>query len=274
MDKRNSLLKCIVGIVAAELLSVISFSLAELIPQGNLSDMNYNTVTYFAMTVINFIGMTLILAFCKRLDVLKDTPKGSFIKGIKISIVLLSYSIITFAINIISCIQAHSNAVMQPKFIAIYILALFIGAGIGEELLFRGICMSLIRGTAGYKSRKGLIVAMTVSSSLFGLLHLANLLETDDVIGTVGQVIYAIGIGFYLAAIYARTGNLWFNIVLHFMVDIASLVKEIFTSSEVTVSEILGNGQLSVILISVAIGIIFFLMGLFIIRKSKMPELI
>jgi hypothetical protein len=162
---------------------------------------------------------------------------------------------------------------MSPLVTVIFISGLFMGAGIGEELMYRGLIMSMIRGAAGYKSRKGLLIGMTVSSVAFGLTHLTNLFVTDDVIGTFGQVIYAIGVGFYLAAVYARTGNLWYNIVLHFSVDMASFIKSIFTSSDVTVSEILGGNQLGVIIISVIIGIVFFGMGLFIIRKSKMPEL-
>ncbi|MBP5555022.1 MAG: CPBP family intramembrane metalloprotease [Lachnospiraceae bacterium] len=273
MDKRNNRLTCITAIIAAVLLSVAFTALSTLIPHGNMSEEEYGILGYFTVAGLNFIGMTIILAVSKRLDILKNTPKGSFINGIKISIILVIYCIVTFSINLISCIRSHSGTAMSPLFTAIFISALFMGAGIGEELMYRGMIMSMIRGAAGYKSRNGLILGMTVSSVLFGLTHLTNLFSTDDVIGTFGQVIYAIGVGFYLAAVYARTGNIWYNIVLHFFVDIASFIKTIFTSSEVTVSEILGGDPKGVIIISVVAGIVFLFMGMFIIRKSKMPEL-
>ncbi len=274
MDKRNNWIQCIIAIIATAFFSVLSGFMTDLIPQGTLCDTDYGTLTYLLMGVINLIAILIILACCKRTDILKNIPSGSFIKGVTVAIVLFGYSVITFIINIISCIRMHSDAVMSPLFVALYIIALFIGAGIGEELIFRGVFMSFIRGAVGYRSRKGLIIGMSVSSIAFGLMHLSNLLVTDDVLGTIGQVIYAIGIGFYLAAVYARTGNLWFNIVLHFLVDIASFVKEIFTSSEVSVTEILGGGQISVIILSVFIGVVFFAMGMFIIRKKKMPDLV
>ncbi|MBO4910086.1 MAG: CPBP family intramembrane metalloprotease [Lachnospiraceae bacterium] len=273
MDKRNNWLTCITAIIAAVLLSAVTNALASLIPQGNMSEAEYGTIVYLLAGTANFVGMTIILAISKRLDILKSIPKGSFIKGIGISIILVIYCIVTFTINTVSCIMSHSGAAMSPLITVIFISGLFMGAGIGEELMYRGVIMSMIRGAASYKSRKVLIIGMAVSSVAFGLTHLTNLFVTDDVIGTFGQVIYAIGVGFYLAAVYARTGNLWYNIVLHFFVDMASFIKTIFTSSEVTVSEILGGNQLSVIVISVCIGIVFFCMGMFIIRKSKMPEL-
>ena len=133
--------------------------------------------------------------------------------------------------------------------------------------------MNFIRSAAGNNTCKALIAGMTVSSVCFGLVHLSNLQGTDDVIGTIGQVIYAIGIGFYLAAIYARTKNIWFNVILHFFVDIAALLKTLFVSSEVSISEVIGGDPVQVIIRSVLIGVIFGGMGLFLIRKSKMPEL-
>ena len=114
---------------------------------------------------------------------------------------------------------------------------------------------------------------MAVSSVVFGLGHLGNLEGNPDVVGTIGQVIYATGVGFYLAAIYARTKNIWFNVVLHFFVDISALLKTLFINNEVSISEVIGGDPFQVILRSVLIGVVFGSMGLFLIRKSKMPEL-
>ncbi|HIG05488.1 MAG TPA: CPBP family intramembrane metalloprotease [Planctomycetes bacterium] len=67
-----------------------------------------------------------------------------------------------------------------------------------EEVLFRGLLFRYLR------DRNGFIPAALISSMLFGLLH-------DSSSGPVAVL------GFLLAWLYQRSGNLWLSILLHSM---------------------------------------------------------
>lgn len=273
MGKKISWIKCISAILCAEAVCIASSFLSKLMPQGRLGDNLYEQLVYLTYLFLMAIGLISILCLFKRKDVLFSRPKGSLITGCSTGIILISYATYMLITNLLNGLKDHGTPSMSPLFMFLYIIGLFMGAGIGEEFIFRGIFMNFIRSAAGNDTRKGLIIGMAVSSIFFGLLHLTNLEGNPDVTGTIGQVIYAIGIGFYLAAIYARTKNIWFNILLHFYVDISALLKTLFTNRDVSISEVIGGDPLQVILRSVLICVAFGGLGLFIIRKSKMPEL-
>jgi len=76
---------------------------------------------------------------------------------------------------------------------------------VNEELLFRGVIFRIL------EERTGTIVALVISSVLFGLTHLVN--ENATIWGTL-----AIGIegGTMLCAAYALTRSLWLPIGIHF----------------------------------------------------------
>ena len=273
MERIKKWIKCILAIVCALLIGRAAGWLYDSIPQGGMGDTEHGILQYFVWALVQAIGLSILFMVLGRKDILKDRPKGSFKTGAVAGIVLIAYASYMLVSNLINCIRDQGAPAMSPLFMLMYTAALFLGAGMYEEFIFRGIFMNFIRSAAGNNTRKALIAGMTVSSVCFGLVHLSNLQGTDDVIGTIGQVIYAIGIGFYLAAIYARTKNIWFNVILHFFVDIAALLKTLFVSSEVSISEVIGGDPVQVIIRSVLIGVIFGGMGLFLIRKSKMPEL-
>lgn len=84
---------------------------------------------------------------------------------------------------------------------AVFVVAL--AAGIGEELLFRGVIQ------AGLEGLIGPLAALTVASLLFGLVHAL----------TPAYFILASLIGFYLGWLYQATGNLVVPIAVHFLYD-------------------------------------------------------
>ncbi|MFU8831096.1 MAG: lysostaphin resistance A-like protein [Wenzhouxiangella sp.] len=78
-----------------------------------------------------------------------------------------------------------------------------LAAGIGEELLFRGVVQG---GLAGLVGPWG---ALVIASLLFGLVHAM----------TRAYFIIATLAGFYLGLLYLWTGNLLIPIVVHFLYD-------------------------------------------------------
>ncbi|HEY2827032.1 MAG TPA: CPBP family intramembrane glutamic endopeptidase [Pirellulales bacterium] len=86
-------------------------------------------------------------------------------------------------------------------------------AGIGEELLFRGVLQPLLIGWLGIAA--GLIIASTV----FGLLHAV----------TVTYAVLATAVGAYLGWLALTTGNLLVPMIAHGLYDFVASVYLIHT---------------------------------------------
>lgn len=105
-------------------------------------------------------------------------------------------------------------------------LAVAVAAGVGEEVLFRGL---LLRGLEGVGARMGLArvptqaFAVGVSSVLFGLAHASY--------GTPLQVLVPIGLGVLFGVLVVRGGSLWTVIVAHFLYDVVALLPSLLPES-------------------------------------------
>ena len=83
-------------------------------------------------------------------------------------------------------------------------LAMAILAGVGEELIFRGVVFRVVEESCGT------LVALVVSAGVFGLVHLSAPGAT-----AASTLAIALEAGLLLAAAYLVTRNLWFPIGLH-----------------------------------------------------------
>lgn len=91
--------------------------------------------------------------------------------------------------------------------------------GVFEEVAFRGtIFLALLERRRATK--KQIFRATALSSAIFGLIHLANLLEGANVGATLLQVGYSFLIGGMCAIVLLRSHNLGFCILLHTLFDI------------------------------------------------------
>ena len=79
----------------------------------------------------------------------------------------------------------------------------------GEETVFRGL---LLRGAM---ARLPVSAAMLLSAATFAVLHAVNGLAGQPGPDTLQQVIFAFLVGFWLAPIALRLGNLWPLIIWH-----------------------------------------------------------
>ncbi|MCR5728492.1 MAG: CPBP family intramembrane metalloprotease [Lachnospiraceae bacterium] len=134
--------------------------------------------------------------------------------------------------------------------------------GFGEEVAFRGL------GVANYlrrdPSEKGIVKIFWLSSIIFGLAHVANVLAGAPLLVSIGQAAYAAGIGMALGAVYLRTGNLWPSILGHMSLDFLEFVRADLGDTGGILSG-LGVGDF-ITIIAGAAGILW---GLYLIRPSK-----
>ncbi|MCL2343950.1 MAG: CPBP family intramembrane metalloprotease [Firmicutes bacterium] len=146
------------------------------------------------------------------------------------------YIIVSF---FISFMQIPTNGFITPNiaYLIVVILQSFVGTALFEELLFRGLVLKLLLRKMG-RAKKGIICACVISSVFFGLSHISNIFAGAPVLSTVSQIICAMGVGLFCAAIFVRTGKLWIPILFHGLLDLsAQIFNAIAVVSPDTVSQ-------------------------------------
>jgi len=89
-----------------------------------------------------------------------------------------------------------------------------INAGLFEEVMFRGIILTVL--LAHYSEKK----SVWISAVFFGVVHFANLLHDfnyEHLIFTTAQVIWAIGMGLLWGYLVIKTNSLIPSIILHYL---------------------------------------------------------
>jgi uncharacterized protein len=94
----------------------------------------------------------------------------------------------------------------------IYLVIGYALTGFMEEGLMRGIVLRVLKPT-------GTTSSVIISSLLFGLMHIGNLLYRNPII-VFAQMLGAFVHGISLSAIRLRTNTIWFPILLHGLSDL------------------------------------------------------
>ncbi|GAA2978327.1 CPBP family intramembrane glutamic endopeptidase [Lentilactobacillus parakefiri] len=137
---------------------------------------------------------------------------------------------------------------------------------ISEELLFRGVILGDLfkRLTHRHLTKRSVAIAIGLSSLLFSLQHLSNLVN-QSLLDTVCQMIETFGMGILLAAVYVRTGSLITTIFTHFLLDFPILYLSQFSTNVSSAATVTGN--ISVIA-SVVVAMAYSCIGLIVIRSK------
>ncbi|MDV3517760.1 CPBP family intramembrane glutamic endopeptidase [Lentilactobacillus otakiensis] len=100
------------------------------------------------------------------------------------------------------------------------ITLMIVWTGFKEEFMFRYIALWALL-TAKIKSDKNrILVAILISSGLFGISHASNILNGQSIIETFLQIFAAFGVGMLFSVITLYTGNIWIVVALHSMIDL------------------------------------------------------
>ena len=266
--KKMSKKKCILGIVSALVSTIIAAPVLVSILAKSVEDPYLQSVL---LALIEVVALILIIVLFGQKDKLRSTVK-SFGKGLIAGGVMAGTAVVMLVINTVRGITEVGIPKMGIMNSLLYVLILLLTGGVSEELMYRGVIMNFVRENMG-ESKKSMITSMIISSFLFGAVHLINLMGmgTDDVVGTLCQVGYSMSLGFMLAAVYARSHNIWANILIHFIYDLSLMIYSgIFKNETVTVSSL--AGEHSIVLISAAIFAAGIAVSMFLLRKKKIGE--
>lgn len=135
------------------------------------------------------------------------------------------------------------------------VLVAFLSAlspGFTEEVAFRGL------GIANYmrtiKSEKQIKHIFWLSTILFAAIHITNIFSGGSPVAGIFQVVYCVGVGAILGAVYLRTANLWVVMIAHFTLDFAGLINSYYTSTGGLSTQLIASDYVN--LVVSAIGIV------------------
>lgn len=139
---------------------------------------------------------------------------------------LTRYGIIGMAVAIVGFIAFYvglSPFDRQPSIAKVLVegVIYYVGVAIVEELYLRGLLLNLMEKVLAKRANSTLI-AVTLSSVIFGLGHIFGVLDQSPLV-IVGKVVWTIGMGFFFGMIYKKTNNLWLPIIIHFLINVGAL---------------------------------------------------
>ena len=88
--------------------------------------------------------------------------------------------------------------------------------GFLEEIIFRGFLFKMLE-------RENIKTAIIITSLTFGIGHIINLLNGEELIPTLIQICYATSTGYLFAIIIIKGNSLWPCIITHSLVNALSI---------------------------------------------------
>lgn len=197
-------------ILAMGVLLLVFFFQGAAVAINNLDGIASAVVRGVIIWVLVLITVVFCLIKYRRLDLLGFTMpnNGSF------------KQLYFFIPPIIVALASFSYGIDADKGIGVILANLFLTLGIGscEELYFRGMICNLWM-------EKGERTAILISSILFAVCHLMNIVGGAGMIETMLQICFAFVYGIVFAHIFVVCHSIWPCIILHTLHDFCSFIS-------------------------------------------------
>ena len=181
--------------------------------------------------------------------------------GLALQGVLVLLMAIVFAILPASVAEGYEelskNLVGDGSTSLFMALSVVIAAPICEEMLFRGLALNYGRRYIND------VVAVVISSVLFGCLHLANA-GHSNINGVMVQVVYAALLGAVIALVVLKFKSVWAGAFIHFVVNGTGQLLSFVPSD---------NGMENVVsYILMAVGVAATVGAVFMLRRGMLEK--
>lgn len=156
------------------------------------------------------------------------------------------------------------DATLNPQFTLtvgaiVWALVLGVVVAIFEEYVFRGLLVTTLRAHFGMSE----FWTALWSGIVFGLAHTVNVFQSGNLLDTIAQIMQAVGLGFFLAALYLISNNLWLPIIGHAIID----------SFDQLAFGTLSNAASTSLLTGIIYAIVFLGLGVLIIKThADLPK--
>ena len=225
------------------------------------SNENYRSLVVELIGAV--ISLGLIFLF-RKTDVLKFNLK-SFATGLVCGLPL----IVTYSLLLGAGLMNLPGKTLIPSTAIVMVAIRWFLIGVAEEGLFRGVVQELFMDIFGSDTRKGVILSIVCTATLFGLNHFQNLLAGVSLPIVLIQASSAVALGLVFGAITFRSGRIiWPMVLIHALVDASGFIYKGMLWGASDVESINRLDAKSLVLIPIFTGIFIFLM-----RKSKTEAL-
>ncbi len=172
---------------------------------------NAKDVTIVTNSILRFLGgivfLIIIIGFgYKWIFQFKNIWKSFLIIIPALIISINNFPIIAFF---------DGRAILTDPVYRIYLFFIeCLSVGFFEEIIFRGVILIFLLKKLSHL-KNGVFLSIMISSALFGLIHVFNLLSGAAIGDTALQMGYSFLVGMMWAVMYLRTRNLWLTMLLH-----------------------------------------------------------
>lgn len=246
------------------LFTFIAFAIYKIMGTFVLSHIKNGVVNVFASEMV-LLTCAICLAFAtKKIQVLNPTKKG-FGTGLFVGLYMIVIDVMAVLYWIYQYIKGTQVVTISSMEIILFIVAMGM-VGIAEELIFRGVLLNGCLDFFGESTVSSIRKAIVISSFIFGVFHIFNVLIGASLTGSIVQAINAIVLGMMLGAIYVRSGkNLWPCIVIHGFHDCVSFMQSGMLSGSGIKDAVSGYNMAMLRTIAILV-----LVSMFLMRKKKL----
>ncbi len=257
------------NILSYFLFMIIIFTLIEFAIDFTVSDLSYLVlnekygIKILSEIFLAILTMIVMLLFKNSYVFTRKTEKLG--KSLLFAAPMVVFSVFMFGVNVMKLNEANLENV-----IGVFLLCALVG--ITEEFLCRGWVLNEFLERFG-DNKKNIITSIALSSIIFGVMHITNVLSTSqNLFETILQIINAAAIGFLLGSLYYKTKNIWSVIILHAFYDFALMIGEINIIKDCTY----GNPTSKVFLVSsfatIMLSVFWVISAIIILKKSNYPD--
>ncbi len=252
-----NVLELMVIVVLIAVIILLTFFKLDFI--ANLKDREMITNTLLRLSISLFFIFLLI----------KENYKSLFKFDKKAKILFIIFPALLISINNFP-ISAYFNkrASLNGGFyqVILFFIESF-SVGLLEELLFRGIVIALL-GQLLKEGKNKVIYLLILSSVIFSLFHLANLIDGAVVGDVLLQLGYTFLLGLLWGLIYIKTNNLWLVIILHSLYNF-------FGEVMFYLGTVNNRWDITTLVLTICLSLVTFIHGIYIfINERKYPNLL
>ena len=189
----------------------------------------------------------------------EGTLKGDIRNGFRIMIPVIVVDVALFIFDSIVAGGSMNSLV--------FVFATSLVAGIVEEITFRSLILAnLMRITKTYK---GMLMSVVVTSVIFGVAHLTNLISGANAGSTIMQVISASIMGLFFAAVYMMCGSIVPLMVFHFGHDVLAFLFLKVNESGATIRGVTTVSLIEELILNIAL----LVMAVYILRPVNFEQI-
>lgn len=157
----------------AEILGMMAGALVyEILQQAAIAPYLYSVIRTLAYILLLYGGMKLYEKKVLRMG--SQKPERTSVHGVRVTLVFilmeLIYMVVTMVLVVFLCPGRWETAPENQQALPLFrtVLDFGIGAGVAEEIVFRGTLRKALQKQFGFRGAVG------ISSLIFGLLHVTN----------------------------------------------------------------------------------------------------